>query len=59
MRTPHPDGRTIAILLAIALALAVVGLVLKGIAYLLVLVAVGLAAYLVVSRWAGRDDVTS
>lgn len=59
MQLPHIDGKTIALLLAVAVALAVVGMLLKGIAYLLVLAAVVIAGYLVLTRLRGGGDRTA
>jgi hypothetical protein len=51
---PRPSARLVALLLAVAVAVGLIGLLLRGVAYLLVIVAVGLAIY-AAAAWMRRD----
>lgn len=54
MDLPRPSARLVALLLVVAVAIGLIGLLLRGVAYLLVIVAVGLAVYAAVA-WMRRD----
>lgn len=54
MDLPQPSARLVAAILLLAAVIGLVGLLLRGVAYLLVLVAVGLAIYAAVA-WMRRD----
>lgn len=54
MDLPQPSARLVAAILLFAAVIGLVGLLLRGVAYLLVLVAVGLAIYAAVA-WMRRD----
>lgn len=54
MDLPRPSARLVALLLVVAVAIGLVGVLLRGVAYLLVIVAVGLAVYAAVA-WMRRD----
>jgi hypothetical protein len=58
MRLPHPSPRTVGLLLAAALVLLIVGMLIKGVAYLLVAAAVVLAGWALVSARSTRDGPT-
>ncbi len=49
----HPGVKAVIGLLLVALAIGIVGLVLRGIAYLLVFAALAIAAYAAFSWWRG------